>query len=133
VAWVDLGPVQCQVRRLATGAGPCQEVAPRLVLGVEQQDGGGIGEDQRITELACGQRAWPLPVQAQHPGADSPDPQREREDRRRPRLTCRLAKTGQRRPDSPAARSEASTGPPEAAASRHGPSPGSDEARRAAR
>ena len=87
---VDLGPVQCQVCGLATGAGQCQEVAPRLVLGVEQQDGGGIGEDQHITELECGQRAWPLPVQAQHPGADRPDPQPEREDRRRPRLTCRL-------------------------------------------
>ena len=41
-------------------------------------------------------------------------------------------KTGQRRPDSPPARSEASTGPPEAAASRHGPAPGAGEVRRAA-
>ena len=46
---VDLGPAQCQVRGLATGAGQCREVASRLVLGVEQQQGGGIGEDQRIT------------------------------------------------------------------------------------
>ena len=31
---VDLGPAQCQVRGLATGAGRCREVvAPRLVLG----------------------------------------------------------------------------------------------------
>ena len=94
---VDLGPAQCQVRGLATGAGQCREVAPRLVLGVEQQQGGGIGEDQRIAELEGGQLAWPLPVQAQHPGADRPDLQREREDRRRPRLTCR------QREDRPAA------------------------------
>jgi hypothetical protein len=57
----------------ATGAGQCREVAPRLILGGEQQHGGGIGEDQRITELEGGQRAWPLPVQTQHPGADRPD------------------------------------------------------------
>ena len=37
--------------------------------------------------------------------------------------TYTSANTGQRRPDSPPARSEAITGPPEAAASRHGPSP----------
>ena len=34
---VDPGPEQCQVRGLATGAGQCREVAPRLVPGVEQQ------------------------------------------------------------------------------------------------
>ena len=30
---VDLGPAKCQVRGLATGAGQCREVAPRLVPG----------------------------------------------------------------------------------------------------
>jgi hypothetical protein len=71
--------------------------SPPLILGVEQQHGGGIGEGQRITEREGGQRAWALPVQAQHPGADRPDLQREREDRRRPGLTCR------QREDRPAA------------------------------
>ena len=51
---VDLGPAKCQVRGLATGAGQCREVASRLVLGAGQQQGGGIGEDQRITELKSG-------------------------------------------------------------------------------
>ena len=69
---VDLGPAQRQVRGLATGAGQCREVASHLVLGVEQQHGGGIGEDQRIAELEGGQRAWPLPVKPSTPARIAP-------------------------------------------------------------
>ena len=72
VAW------SISARRKARPAGwppgpPVPRVAPRLVLGVEQQQGGGIGEDQRVPELEVGQRAWPVPVQAKHPGPDRPD------------------------------------------------------------
>ncbi len=63
---------------------PLAQCSPGPVLGVEQQHGGGIGEDQRVPELEVAQRAGPVPVQAKHPGPDRPDHQREREDRRRP-------------------------------------------------
>ncbi len=49
LAWSISARRKCQVRGLATGAGQCREVASRLVLGAGQQQGGGIGEDQRIT------------------------------------------------------------------------------------
>ncbi len=75
---VDLGPVQGQVRGLAARPGPCRGLARGRVLGVEQQLGRGIGEDQRITQPGTAQRAGPLPVQAHHPGPDRAYLQRER-------------------------------------------------------
>lgn len=57
-----------------------------MVLGAEQQQGRGISEDQCIAELERAQRAGLVAVEAQHPAADSPDLQREREDRRGPGL-----------------------------------------------
>src|SRR3984885_1201854 len=66
---VDLRPIRTQVRR--------------PLMGVQEQQGSGIGEDQRVAELVVTQRAGPVPVEAKRPGPDRPDHQREHEHRGR--------------------------------------------------
>jgi hypothetical protein len=79
---IDLGAVLGQIRGLAAWTAAVPGVARHLVLSIERQQGRGIGEDQRITQLERAERAGLLPVHAHHPGPDRPDLQREREDRR---------------------------------------------------
>ena len=50
---VDLGPVQCEVRGLPAGDDPRRRGSRRVTLAVEQQQGRGVGEDQRVTQLEC--------------------------------------------------------------------------------
>ena len=78
-AWPRASVVDCPASRQY---GP--EAVRRPVLGAEQQQGRGIGEDQCIAQLERAQRRGLAAVKAQHPAADSPDLQREREDRRGP-------------------------------------------------
>jgi hypothetical protein len=77
---VDLGAVQRQVPGLPVQPGPV--FGFRASVGAaEQHHGRRIGEDEQVTELPVLQRAGRARVQAQHPGPDHPDGQREREDR----------------------------------------------------
>ena len=68
---------------------PRPRAAHGLAGGVKQQQGRGVGEDQRVAQLGCAERAGLGPVHAEHAGPDRPDPQREREDRPGSGLTCR--------------------------------------------
>ena len=94
---VDLGPAQCQVRGLATRAGQSREVAP----GWSWAPGSSTVAASAKISASPSWKAVSGPGRSRYrpstPGADRPDPQREREDRRRPRLTCR------QREDRPAA------------------------------
>jgi hypothetical protein len=70
--WPVFAPAAGQARGLAARPGPRRGLARRLILSLEQQQGRGIGEDQRITQLGTAQRTGPLPVQAHHPDSDRP-------------------------------------------------------------
>jgi hypothetical protein len=78
---VDLGAVPRQVRRLPIWPGARHHGRPVEVLAFEQDNGRGIGEDQRIAQLGCAQRTRLVPVQAKGADMDGPDLQRQREDR----------------------------------------------------
>jgi hypothetical protein len=91
---VDLGAVQRQVRGLPVQPAPVA-ILPVVVRAAEQHHGRRVGEDEQVTELPVWQRAGRAAVQAQHPGADRPDGQRDREDRPGPELAGRR---GERRP-----------------------------------
>jgi hypothetical protein len=72
---------------------PVEPVKP-----VEQQQGRGVGEQQRVAQLDVAQPAGLVPVQAEHPGLDRPDREREREHRRR---ALQAGGRGEGRPAAP--------------------------------
>ena len=76
---VDLRPVQRQIRGLPGRPGSRRRGLPVGVLAVEQDNGGDLGQDQRITEFKGAQRTGRVPVEAERPDPDGPDPQRQRE------------------------------------------------------
>src|SRR6185437_9950984 len=83
---IDLSAVPDEVRELAAWGGLGRLYS--LTRGPEQQQGRGIGENQRITELDRAERAWSVPVHAHHADPYRPHPQREREHRRCPDPAC---------------------------------------------
>ena len=119
---IDLGAVHRQVRSLPVQAAPVT-IVPVVVRAAEQHHGRHVGEDEQLTELPVRQRAGRAAVQADHPGADRPDGQRDGEDRPGAELAGRRGERGPPRADSASPRSAAMTGAAEASTSWHGPSP----------